>query len=249
MSSTTFPPGDALIQGYQMQDLVVGPRVSKSGLSLPGTINTATTLFTVTGGAVLVTALAGLVTTAIGGTASNLSLGTVPSVGSAMGAGIGGPTAITSLAAGTWVSAPSTAGTPGGTLVAPGVPGSGSPVTNPYHGSVDVTLSAFTLTAVFVNGVQVGTTNATYTVPQHGTISITYSVAGTWVWAGSVALEVGPGAGTSVAKDTGFIVNPGTISWQVSALDAGVMTWYISYVPIDNRPGNPNGSGGLAQVS
>lgn len=248
MSSTTFPPGDALIQGYQMQDLVVGARLSKSGLSLPGVANTAQTLFTVTGGAVLVTALAGLVTTAIGGTASSLSLGTVPTVGTAMGAGIGGPTLITSLAAGTWVSAPSAAGTPGGTLTAPGIPTSGTPINNPYHGSVDVTLSGFTLTQVFVNGVQVGTTNATYTVPQHGSISITYSVQGSWTWAGSVALEVGPGAGQSVAKDTGFIINPGTITWQISALDAGVMTWYISYVPIDNRPGNPI-AGGLAQVS
>lgn len=51
---------------------------------------------------------------------------------------------------------------------------------NPYP--VNVTLSGFTLTAVTVNGVQVGTTNGTYIVPAGGTIAVTYTVAGTWTW-------------------------------------------------------------------
>ena len=121
--------------------------------------------------------------------------------------------------------------------MAPGVPASGTAttnlVTNNYHGAVDVTLSGFTLTAVFVNGVQVGTTNATYTVPAHGQISITYSVVGTWTWVGSVALEVNANGSLGLVRDVGFIVSAGTITWTTSGSTTGAITWYIDWIPFD----------------
>ena len=47
---------------------------------------------------------------------------------------------------------------------------------------VQVVISAGTITAVVVNGVTVGTAAGTYVVPPQGAISVTYSVAPTWVW-------------------------------------------------------------------
>lgn len=107
--------------------------------------------------------------------------------------------------------------TPGTVTVgaAPGVPASGTAttnlVTNTKGSIVIVTLSAFTLTFVYVNGVQVGTTNAAYAVPAGGTISVTYSVAGTWTWvlpasngtvaAGAVALPIAAGGAAFVSGE------------------------------------------------
>jgi hypothetical protein len=72
--------------------------------------------------------------------------------------------------------------------------------TNPYP--VLVTLTGFTLTAVTVNGVQVGTTNGSYIVPSGGTIAVTYTVVGTWVWAN--------GSGTQTSTDGIFVVDRDT---------------------------------------
>jgi hypothetical protein len=74
-----------------------------------------------------------------------------------------------------------TLGTPA--VAAPGVPLSTVAVTNNTGTVVSVVISGGTLTNVFVNSVQVGTTAGTYLVPVSGTISITYSVAPTWTWA------------------------------------------------------------------
>jgi len=111
--------------------------------------------------------------------------------------------------------------TPGNVTVgaAPGVPASGTATTNLVTNStgsiVIVTLSAFTLTFVYVNGVQVGTTNAAYAVPAGGTISVTYSVAGTWTWvlpvsngsvaAGAVALPIAAGGAAFVSGEQLYI--------------------------------------------
>lgn len=64
----------------------------------------------------------------------------------------------------------------------PAVPASTVNATNTGSGPVSVTISGGTLTSVKVNGVQVGTTAGTYVVPAGQTISITYTVAPTWVW-------------------------------------------------------------------
>jgi hypothetical protein len=75
----------------------------KTAQALPAT--TTATLFTQSGGSVLVTGLFGLVTTAIGGTATSLALGT-----SVSNTAIMPSTAITSKAAGTWVVPQSASG-------------------------------------------------------------------------------------------------------------------------------------------
>ena len=68
------------------------------------------------------------------------------------------------------------------TITTPGFPGSNSPVANTYNVPVLVTIIGGTLTNVLVNGVSVGTTAGTYTVPAGGTIAVVYSVAPTWNW-------------------------------------------------------------------
>lgn len=72
---------------------------------------------------------------------------------------------------------------PGTTPAQPAVPTSTTLVQNVNPYPVLVTLSGFTLTAVNVNGQQVGTTNAAYIVPSGQAISVTYTVQGTWTWA------------------------------------------------------------------
>jgi hypothetical protein len=67
-------------------------------------------------------------------------------------------------------------------ITQPAVPASTVAQQNTNQFPVQVVLSGFTATAVFVNGIQVGTGNGTYTVPANGSISVTYSVAGTWAW-------------------------------------------------------------------
>lgn len=221
------------IQGYQLTDLVVGARVVKSALALPQ--NATATLFTVSNGSVLVTNLVGLVTTAFGATATNLSLGTVPTTGTAETSGIANATAVASLAAGTWVHTPLYGNR---TPTTPSVPLTtvNQANNNPY--SVSVTITGGTLTSVKVNGVQVGTTDGTYTVPSYGTISITYSVAPTWAWANARALVTAPGGGmSSVSQHPGgggaLVIPPGTITWTTSANDTGNISWYLNYLPLD----------------
>lgn len=68
---------------------------------------------------------------------------------------------------------------------APAVPASTVNATNSNAWAVAATITGGTLTAVTVNGVQVGTTAGTYWVPASGTINITYSVAPTWTWVAS----------------------------------------------------------------
>lgn len=64
----------------------------------------------------------------------------------------------------------------------PAVPASTVAQQNVNLYPVQVVISGGTVTAVFVNGIQVGSGDGTYTVPSGGAISVTYSVAPTWVW-------------------------------------------------------------------
>jgi hypothetical protein len=66
----------------------------------------------------------------------------------------------------------------------PAVPASTVAQQNTNAYPVSVAISGGTVTAVFVNGVQVGSGDGTYIVPSYGAISITYSVAPTWTWSG-----------------------------------------------------------------
>lgn len=74
-----------------------------------------------------------------------------------------------------------------GTTNTPSVPASTVNQTNTNAWAVFVTITGGTLSSVKVNGTQVGTTAGTYVVPAGQTISITYTVAPTWAWAGVLA--------------------------------------------------------------
>jgi hypothetical protein len=90
-------------EGYQLRKLLYGTQVTYSW-TLPGASGTSN-IFTVSGGNVLVTCLIGQVTTAVGATATTLSLGQAPSVnGTAETTGISTAAAITSSEAGVWIT-------------------------------------------------------------------------------------------------------------------------------------------------
>lgn len=232
--ATSGNPLRNIINEFQLGEDVVGTIITKATQTLPQ--GATANLFTIQGGAVLVTGLFGIVQTAIQNSACNLSLGLAPTVGTAATAGIGGPTSIANLASGAIIAAPAAAGAGGTSLSAPAVPATTVPAVNNYHGTVDVTISAngATITNVSVNGVTVGTGAGTYSVPAHGTISIAYTVATpTWTWAGSVALETNVNGTLSIPKDVGFTVSAGTITWTTTTSITGSIKWYCSYVPID----------------
>lgn len=66
---------------------------------------------------------------------------------------------------------------------------------NPFP--VKVVITGGTMTAVVVNGVTVGTGAGTYSVPSAGTISLTYTVAPTWVWS-AFSATANPGTGVTL---------------------------------------------------
>lgn len=71
-----------IVQGDQLRTVLFGTKVDRAGATLP---QTATgTLFTVTGGRVLVTSITGEVTVATGATATNAKLVSTPTVGTAV---------------------------------------------------------------------------------------------------------------------------------------------------------------------
>lgn len=80
----------------------LGYQVTKASQNLPQ--SATSTLYTVTGGNVMVTAMYGLITTVCGATATSVSLGTVPTTGTASSTGLATATAVTSLEAGTWLT-------------------------------------------------------------------------------------------------------------------------------------------------
>lgn len=69
-----------------------------------------------------------------------------------------------------------------GGFATPAVPASTTPVTNTSALPMTVVISGGTVTTVLVNGVSAGSGDGTYSVPQGGTIAVTYSVAPTWTW-------------------------------------------------------------------
>lgn len=245
MSAVTQPP-HPYISPFQLGETMFGTTIQKGPLTLPQ--GATSTLFTITGGAILVTSLFGIVTTGTPVTANNLSLGTVPSTGTAESGGIATATAINSLVAGTCINVPATPGGAGASLVAPAVPLTGVAVTNNYHGTVAVALTGGTLTVpgVSINGVASGSnpwSPATYQVPAHGTISWTGSLAPTWTWSPSTILEIGEG-GISTGRE--HVLSPGTITWTCSGSVAGAIKWYLNYIELDTVPGT---EGAVAVVS
>ena len=131
-----------ILQGYQLREIALGVQVQKSW-TLPASATTVN-FFTVANGAVLVTAIFGLVTTLIGSTATTVAIGTVPTIGTPETAGIATATAVTSLEAGTWLGVQSSAGL-AGALVSGGHAGNtvwaSAPLVVPA-GSISFTTSA-----------------------------------------------------------------------------------------------------------
>jgi hypothetical protein len=97
-----------IISGPAIRTAQFGVQLIKGPSALPQTATA--TLATVTGGSVLITSMLGLVTTAIGG-ANNLSLGTVPTIGSSSSTGIMAATALASAPVGSWIGLVQSAGT------------------------------------------------------------------------------------------------------------------------------------------
>lgn len=221
----------SLTQGYQLRTQLAGLQVLKAAQALPQT--TTATLFTVTGGMVVVTSLVGLVSSSLGATTTNLSLGTAPTVGTAQTAGIANLTAVASLAAGTTLMAPINGSS---AISTPSVPASTVAQSNPNPFTAKVVITGGTMTNVSVNGVTQGTGAGTYLVPAFGTITLTYTVAPTWAWTNARTLSTAPGAGISsfgLRPASGFTVNAGTITWTTDASDTGQVAWYLTYVPLD----------------
>jgi hypothetical protein len=81
---------------------LLGIVVKTAAQNLPQTATS--TLFTVTGGAVLVRFMTGLVTTALGATVTSLSIGNTPTGGANSSASIATSAVVTSKALGTWYS-------------------------------------------------------------------------------------------------------------------------------------------------
>lgn len=99
-----------LIQGSQLRTIAFGQQVIKDAANLPQTATAD--LFTVSGGAVLVTSLIGIVTTAIAASDPELSLGTAPTTGTAETSGIATSTVLTSAEVGTLITVGSDGGLP-----------------------------------------------------------------------------------------------------------------------------------------
>lgn len=136
------------IQGTQLRTMQFGAVVSKLAQTPPNS-GASATLFTVTGGAILATVLAGRVSTVLSGTTGAISLGQTPSGGVAATAGIATAGVVGGAAVGTWVSAVSLstglpgavqANTLGGTAV-----GIGQPIII-NAGIVTITTSVATMT-------------------------------------------------------------------------------------------------------
>lgn len=97
-----------LVQGLMLREVMFGLQVTEPAKNLPqtGTGN----IFNVNNGRVILTSLIGQVTTAIGATATTLSVGVAPTGGTASTTVLATAGTITSLALGSLVAVPVTAG-------------------------------------------------------------------------------------------------------------------------------------------
>jgi len=89
------------------------------------------------------------------------------------------------------------------TVAQPAVPATGVAAQNVNSYPVQVVISGGTASQTFVNGVLAGPGDGTYVVPAYGSISVTYSVAPTWVWSGVTGGDLATwNTGTSTLTDT-----------------------------------------------
>jgi hypothetical protein len=96
------------------------------------------------------------------------------------------------------------------TVSQPAVPASTVAQQNTNSVPVQVVISGGTATSTSVNGIVVGGGDGTYTVPAYGSISVTYSVAPTWVWTSLQVPTLGANVGTEYDAPTkGRLFQPG----------------------------------------
>jgi hypothetical protein len=137
-------PG-SFVPNSDLRFLTYGRKVDRAAATIPQTA--AQTIFNVTGGRILVTALVGTVTTVIGGTATTLKVTSTPTSGTAVD--VASATAITSKEVGAIATLPGTAGS---ALVVNNAGGGGQiPGHQPYivpPGALSVTTSASTTGAM-----------------------------------------------------------------------------------------------------
>lgn len=106
----------SMVKGSSQRTLEFGTLVTKAAANLPQ--SATATLYTVSGGLVLVTSLIGVVTTtAIQGSDPVLSLGLAPTTGTAQTSGIATTTVLTSAEVGTLITVTGSAGLPTGLAV------------------------------------------------------------------------------------------------------------------------------------
>jgi hypothetical protein len=112
-------------------------------------------------------------------------------------------------------------------VTTPGVPASTTPVTNTTGVDVSVVITGGTMTAVIVNGANVGAGAGTYVVTAGSTISMTYTVAPTWVWSGRMAIT------SALWYPVNAQVAGGTITRNafVNGVDSGATTGGILIPP------------------
>ena len=73
---------------------------------------------------------------------------------------------------------------PTGPQTAPAIPASGTALANPFPFDCTVYVTAGTVTAIAVGGTATGLTSGSVFIPAGETITLTYTVAPTWVWIG-----------------------------------------------------------------
>lgn len=100
-----------------------------------------------------------------------------------------------------------------------GVPASTVAQQNTTGVTQNVTIIGGTITAVIVNGITVGTAAGLYVVPPTGSISITYTVAPTWVWQSSsnvtADMYAGPSAGMDSPGDLASFIGSGPVPTNI----------------------------------
>jgi hypothetical protein len=136
------------IQGSQLRRLALGSQVINGPFTPPAS-GSSSTLFTVAGGAVLVTSLLGRVTTALSGTTGAISLGSHPTVGTDEPAGIATAGVVGGAEIGTWVGPVAASTGLAGALTANIVAGNTVYATAPFvvnAGTIEVKTTVATMT-------------------------------------------------------------------------------------------------------
>lgn len=137
-----------IIQGAQLRTIAFGQQVLKAAQTPPNSGSSAT-LYTVAGGAVIVTSLIGRVSTVLSGTTGAIALGTKPTVGTEETAGIATAGVVGGAEVGTFLVPLASSGLAGALVVSGKLAGNAAFLPNPFlvsAGIIEVTTSVATMT-------------------------------------------------------------------------------------------------------